>query len=118
MANKEARHSSAEQWHDLTFNMGSYKAHKHELIAECNSFKYDSLSLQETLTTELIFKSEIEHELESLGFRCYHTPVDPTKKRKGMITAIRATHPSRLIKQTSYKNDKEIHVVEIKVPGS
>ena len=117
MANKEARHSSAEQWHDLTFNMGSYKAHKHELIAECNSFKYDSLCLQETLSTEQIFKSEIEHELESLGFRCYHTPVDPTRKRKGMITAIRATHPSRLIKQTSYKNDKEIHVVEIKVPG-
>ena len=117
MANPISKQFSYDNWNELCLNMGSYKAHKRELIAELNSFKYDSLTLQETLTTEAVFESEIKHELESMGFKCYHTPVDPIKKRKGMITAIRATHPSRLVKQTSYKNDKEIHVIEIKVPG-
>ena len=117
MAIHAARKFSSENMNHLSLNMGSYKAHKHELIAECNSFKYDTLSLQETLTTEKVFKSEVEHELQTLGFNCYHSPVDPSTKRKGLITAVRATHPSRLIKQTNYKNDKEIHVVEIKVPG-
>ena len=116
MANHELKHFSADNMNYLVFNMGSFKAHKHELYAECNSFKYDGLCLQETLTTDNVFKSEIEPELESFGFKCYHSQVDPTKKKKGMITAIRATHPSQMIK-ANYKSDKEIHVIEIRVPG-
>ena len=72
MANNEANHFSADDMNFLDFNMGSYKAHKHVLFAECNSFKYDGLCLQETLTTEHVFESEVKAELESLGFKCYH----------------------------------------------
>ena len=100
----------------FVWNMGSYKTHKHAIFAELNSFKYDGLFLQETLTTDNIFKTEVRHELESLGFRVFHSAVDSLNHRKGMISGVRATHPSEL-KKCTYINDKEVHIIQVKVPG-